>query len=81
MNKCGHDDCSTCPYTDCDPKFWPNRKKYYNKAQKQAYYRANKDRIKAVHNEWRKNNPEKLAEYVNKQRERRALLRKELQNE
>lgn len=55
MNKCGHDDCFTCPFEDCicetTRKWSIYRKRYYERhydeerARQKAWYQKNKDKI------------------------------------
>ena len=64
--ECGRVDCSTCPYPDCDKKYWTkknpatveNRKKYAKE-----YYQKNKKTCDEYHTQWLKQNKEHVRKY------------------
>lgn len=79
MNKCGHDNCDTCPYPDCEPKYWKSessaekRKASENRAQRKKdyskeYYHANKEKERARSKAWKEKNKDKIASYNAKAR-------------
>jgi len=65
--ECGRVDCSTCPYPDCDPKYWPKKKSPESIAKRKEYarkyYEAHKEQYKASSAEWIKRNREHVRKY------------------
>lgn len=65
--KCGWVDCSTCPYPDCGPKYWPKKQSAESIAKRKAYakkyYEVHKDDYKKNATEWRKRNREHATKY------------------
>lgn len=54
-NRCGHDDCFSCPYPDCLVKDHSDRRTYHQK-----YYAAHRDELREYHRQYYVDNAEKL---------------------